>query len=39
MRITCDMVDWQRYAAANPGVDIKQPEQIFSGICEGADVQ
>lgn len=37
MRITCDMVDWQLYAAANPEISIKQPEQIFSDICEDAD--
>lgn len=31
------MVDWRLYAATNQEVGIKQPEQIFSDICEDAD--
>ncbi|MGN1218643.1 MAG: hypothetical protein ACI4TD_11840, partial [Phocaeicola sp.] len=37
MRITCDMVDWQRYAAANPDVNIDNPQQLYDAICQDED--
>lgn len=39
MRIACDMVDWQRYAAANPEINMDNLEQLYASICmdEGDD--
>lgn len=31
------MVDWQRYAATNPDVNINNPEQLYNTICQDED--